>query len=45
LGQPVSSDRKILAAYPDIEREDITEALRYTAESVRKYEPSLVRVA
>ena len=28
----------ILDAYPDLEREDITEALRYAAETVRKRE-------
>jgi uncharacterized protein (DUF433 family) len=33
------SHDEILAAYPDLEREDITEALRYAAEAVREREP------
>ncbi len=32
------TDAEILAAYPDLEREDIREALRYTAEAVREHE-------
>jgi len=36
---------EILKAYPDLEREDITEALRYAAEAVRERELPLVKVA
>lgn len=32
------TDREILAAYPDLEAEDIREALRYAAEAVRERE-------
>jgi len=32
------SQPEILAAYPDLEREDIQEALRYAAEAVRERE-------
>jgi uncharacterized protein (DUF433 family) len=32
------SDREILDAYPDLEAEDIREALRYAAEAVRERE-------
>lgn len=32
------SEDAILAAYPDLEREDIREALRYAAEAVRERE-------
>jgi len=32
------TDADILAAYPDLEREDIREALRYAAEAVRERE-------
>jgi uncharacterized protein (DUF433 family) len=39
------STEEILKAYPDLEREDITEALRYAAEAVRERELPLVRVA
>jgi uncharacterized protein (DUF433 family) len=39
------STEVILKAYPDLEREDITEALRYAAEAVRERELPLVRVA
>ena len=39
------STQAILEAYPDLEREDITEALRYAAEAVRERELPLVRVA
>ncbi len=35
---------EILAAYPDIEAEDIREALRYAAETVRERELPLVTV-
>ncbi len=35
----------ILAAYPDLEREDIAEALRYAAEAVRERELPLRTVA
>ncbi|HZU06184.1 MAG TPA: DUF433 domain-containing protein [Chloroflexota bacterium] len=30
------TEEEILAAYPDLEREDIREALRYAAEAVRE---------
>lgn len=36
---------EILEAYPDLEPEDITEALRYAAEAVRERELPLVPVA
>jgi uncharacterized protein (DUF433 family) len=39
------SPEEILGAYPDLEREDITEALRYAAEAVRERELPLVGVA
>jgi uncharacterized protein (DUF433 family) len=39
------STEEILKAYPDLEREDITEALRYAAEAVRERELPMVRVA
>ncbi len=32
------SETEVLEAYPDLEREDIQEALRYAAESVRERE-------
>jgi len=32
------AEREILAAYPDLEAEDIREALRYAAEAVRESE-------
>jgi uncharacterized protein (DUF433 family) len=32
------SDQEILAAYPDLEAEDIREAVRYAAEAVRERE-------
>ena len=32
------TDAEILAAYPDLQREDIPEALRYAAEAVRERE-------
>jgi uncharacterized protein (DUF433 family) len=32
------TEAEILAAYPDLEREDIGEALRYAAEAVRERE-------
>jgi uncharacterized protein (DUF433 family) len=32
------TDQEILAAYPDLEPEDIREALRYAAEAVRELE-------
>jgi uncharacterized protein (DUF433 family) len=37
----ISAD-EILAAYPDLEREDISEALQYAAEAVRERELPLV---
>jgi len=36
---------EILKAYPDLEQEDITEALRYAATAVRERELALVNVA
>jgi uncharacterized protein (DUF433 family) len=36
------SVEEILKAYPDLEREDISEALRYAAEAVREREMPLV---
>ena len=35
------SEAAILAAYPDLEREDLAEALRYAAEAVREREQPL----
>jgi uncharacterized protein (DUF433 family) len=36
------STEEILAAYPDLERDDIAEALRYAAEAVRERELPLL---
>lgn len=36
---------EILEAYPDLECEDIIEALRYAAEAVRERELPLIKVA
>ncbi len=36
---------EILKAYPDLQQEDIWEALRYAAEAVRERELPLVKVA
>ena len=36
------SHEEILAAYPDLEAEDVREALRYAAEAVRERELPLV---
>jgi uncharacterized protein (DUF433 family) len=36
------TDEEILKAYPDLEREDIREALRFAAEAVRERELPLV---
>jgi uncharacterized protein (DUF433 family) len=36
------SDAEILAAYPDLEREDVREALRFAAEAVRERELPLL---
>jgi uncharacterized protein (DUF433 family) len=36
------TEAEILAAYPDLAREDIAEALRYAAEAVRERELPLV---
>ncbi len=36
------SEDEILKAYPDLEREDIREALRYAAEALREREKPLV---
>jgi uncharacterized protein (DUF433 family) len=37
------AEDEILTAYPDLERDDISEALHYAAEAVREREPPLVR--
>jgi uncharacterized protein (DUF433 family) len=37
------TETEILAAYPDLESEDIREALRYAADAVRERELPLVR--
>jgi uncharacterized protein (DUF433 family) len=37
------AENEILTAYPDLERDDISEALHYTAEAVRECELLLVR--
>jgi uncharacterized protein (DUF433 family) len=39
------SDPEILAAYPDLEVEDVREAVRYAAEAVRERELPLVVAA
>ncbi len=39
------SDPEILAAYPDLEAEDIREAVRYAAEAVRERELPLAASA
>jgi uncharacterized protein (DUF433 family) len=39
------SDEEILAAYPDLEVEDVREAMRYAAEAVRERELPLVASA
>jgi uncharacterized protein (DUF433 family) len=36
------TETEILAAYPDLEREDLAEALRYAADAVRERELPLV---
>ena len=36
------TESEILAAYPDLEREDLAEALRYAADAVRERELPLV---
>jgi uncharacterized protein (DUF433 family) len=36
------TETEILAAYPDLEREDIAEALRYAADAVRERELPLI---
>jgi uncharacterized protein (DUF433 family) len=36
------TEAEILAAYPDLQREDITEALHYAAEAVRERELPLL---
>jgi uncharacterized protein (DUF433 family) len=36
------TETEILAAYPDLEREDLAQALRYAAEAVRERELPLV---
>jgi uncharacterized protein (DUF433 family) len=41
VGDGISAD-EILAAYPDLEREDVSEALQYAAEAVRERELPLV---
>jgi uncharacterized protein (DUF433 family) len=37
------TENEILAAYPDLERDDISEALYYAAEAVRERELPVVR--
>jgi len=37
------TEKEILKAYPDLEKEDIREALRYAAEAVREREIPLVQ--
>jgi len=44
IADGMNSD-EILNAFPDLEREDITEALRFAAEAVRERELPLVKVA
>jgi uncharacterized protein (DUF433 family) len=39
------SEREILEAYPDLEPEDVREALRYAAEAVRERQLPLRRTA
>lgn len=39
------SDQEILAAYPDLEAEDVREAMRYAAEAVRERELPLAAPA
>lgn len=39
------TDKEILEAYPDLEKEDIREALRYAAEAVRERELPLLKPA
>ena len=36
------SETEILAAYPDLQREDLAEALRYAAEALRERELPLI---
>jgi uncharacterized protein (DUF433 family) len=36
------TETEILAAYPDLEREDLAEALRYAADAVRERELPLI---
>jgi len=37
------TEKEILKAYPDLEKEDIREALRYAAEAVKERELPLVQ--
>jgi uncharacterized protein (DUF433 family) len=39
------TEDEILHAFPDLERDDIREALRYAAEAVREREIPLVKIA
>ena len=39
------SETETLSAYPDLEKEDIIEALRYAAEAVRERELPLIKAA
>ena len=39
------SETEILSAYPDLEKEDIIEALRYAAAAVRERELPLIKAA
>jgi uncharacterized protein (DUF433 family) len=44
VAEGLSTD-EILAAYPDLERDDVAESLRYAAEAVRERELPLKTVA
>ena len=39
------SEPEIVAAYPDLEAEDVREAIRYAAEAVRERELPVIRAA
>ena len=45
MGAEGMSEEEILEAYPDLELEDIREALRYAAEAVREREIPLVNAS
>jgi uncharacterized protein (DUF433 family) len=42
MGADGMTETEILSAYPDLEREDLAEALRYAADAVRERELPLV---